>query len=69
MGNSIMSVIQEIREEEVLVAKAKRAARFAPKIVADPCPSTTSPNKAHRWQYKTGGKASRRTCAYCKEKR
>ena len=66
-AHTLRGVVAEIKEEEALQAKAVKAARFAPKILPDPCAASST--GAHRWQYKTGGAASRRTCAYCGEKR
>ncbi len=66
-AHSLRGVVQEIREDERERERALRSARFAPKIVPDPC--LDSPNGAHHWKYRTSGAASRRVCNYCQEKR
>jgi hypothetical protein len=66
-ATSLTGVVAEIKEEERQLKVAKAAARFAPKIVADPC--LDSPTEAHHWKYKTGGSKSRSQCKYCQVKR
>jgi hypothetical protein len=66
-ATSLTGVVAEIKEEERLLKVAKAAARFAPKIKADPC--LDSPTEAHHWLYKTSGSKSRSQCKFCRAKR